>query len=182
MDPDQFREIRLEINRLNDDVKMSVENNDVDIFNKQLNKARVLLEKLVINADGEIQVRSTKNLENKLNFTSTLIDKIKPQKDGSRKFSSEKIIWDEDRLSLLSNKFLNKLLDNMRSDTKSNVCFSTTGKGVKPSYQIGFETGETSAYSGSSHNQLKRKLSSRPGKTSQPFPYAKIKSILDGKK
>lgn len=180
MDPDQFREIRLKINRLDEDISMSVEKKNEAAAIEKLAQASTLLEKLEAETAGEIQTRSVKNLESKLESASILIGKIKISKTVSKKFVSlEKIVWDEERLSHLSNTFLTRLLDNMKANTNSQVCFSTTGKGIKPSYQIDFENGEIFAFSGSNHKKLKRKLPENPEKTSPLFSFSKIKNISD---
>lgn len=179
MDPDQFREIRLEINKLNEDIKISAEKKNQMAAFETLDKASTLLETLNEKAEGEIQSRSVKNLKIKLKYASALIEKIKttPKKSAS----IETISWDEERLAKLSGSFLAKLFDNMDSDTESQVCLSTTGKGVKPSYQIDFGNGNISAFSGSNHKKLKRKLPKTPGRTSPPFSFSNIKTILDNK-
>ena len=180
MDPDQFREIRLKINRLNEDISMSAENKNEVVAIEKLAQATALIEKLVAEADGKIQTRSVKNLENKLKFASTLVEKIKISKTASKRpVPLEKIIWDEERLSHLSNTFLTKLLDNMRTNTNSQVCFSTIGKGIKPSYQIDFGNGEIFAFSGSNHKKLKKNLPKNSERISPPFSFLKIKDISD---
>ena len=186
MDPDNFRRIRLKINDLNEDIKLYSEKNDAESSKNKLSQAQSLIEELKQEAEGEIQERSVKNLENKLKFSLILIDKIKPAKKPTKKSTKsapvERIDWDTERLSLLSNNFLSKLLSNMEVNTASKVCMSTTGKGVKPSYQIDFGNGDVSAFSGSNHKQLKRKLPNSPDRISQPFSFSEIKSIFDSKK
>lgn len=180
MDPDKFREIRLKINRLSEDINISAEKKDEATAIEKLAEASALLENLGTEADGEIQNRSVKNLGNKLKFASTIIEKI--SKTASRKsVSLEKIVWDDERLSQLSSTFLTKLLDNMKVNANSQVCFSTTGKGIKPSYQVDFGNGEVFAFSGSNHKKLKKRLPKNPDKTSSLFPFSKIKNISDDK-
>lgn len=182
MDPDQFRKTRLEINSLIEDVKIDAENKKDEKASEKFAQASTLLEKLGEEAAGEIQLRSVKNIANKLKFSSDLIEKMKISKAVSKKtVTGEKIIWDKERLSCLSETFLVKLLDNMRSNTKSHVCMSPLGKGIKPSYQIDFRNGKISAFSGSNHKKLKRLISKDPLKTSPLFSFAEIKAILEGK-
>lgn len=182
MDPDQFREIRIRINKLDEDINKSAEKkNEADAIEK-LAQASTLLEKLGAEAAGEIQLRSTKNLESKLKSATTLIEKLKTSKTASKKsVSLEKIIWDDERLSHLSNAFLTKLLGNMSVNTNSQVCFSTTGKGIKPSYQIDFGNGEIFAFSGSNHKKLKKRLPKNQDKISSAFSLSEIKNISDNK-
>ena len=182
MDPDQFRKIRIEINRLNQDIKINVEKGNEIPAIEQLAQASALLEELRAKAAGEIQARSVKNLGSKLKFASILIEKINiSQKTSKRSVSSEKITWDEKRLSRLSGTFLRKLLDNMGSDTKSQVYFSAIGKGIKPSYQIDFGNDKIFAFSGSTHKKLKKRFSQNPDSSSPPFSFSKITTILAGK-
>lgn len=182
MDPDQFREIRLKINRINEDININLEKNDVPAAKKNLNHADTLLEDLAGKADGKIQLRSVKNLGYKLKSSSTLIDKVKPAKTTSKKSGpSEKIIWDEDKLSLLSANYLKKLVDNMKSNMESMVSFSTTGKGLTPSYQIDFGKDGVSSFSGSRHLPLKRNLPQNQDRISKPFPFSTIQTILNNK-
>ena len=180
MDPDQFRETRLKINGLNEAIRISAENKDKKTADTKFTQATDLLEELGTQAEGEIQQRSVQNLKNKLKFSSGLIEKIKTaKKTSSASGAFEKIIWDEERLSHLSGPFLSKLFENMGTNPDAQVCLSTSGKGIKPSYQVEFGNGETIAFSGSTHKKLKRKLSRDPDKTSPPFSVSTIREILD---
>lgn len=186
MNPDEFRKIRLEINKLCDEVEILSEKHDADACNKKIDRAGVCVETLTEQAEGEIQERSVKNLKYRIKYATLLTSKIKikPGKAaGASKIShsTPSIVWDENRLSSLSDNYLMKLLDNMASHEHSNVCFSTTGKGVKPSYQIDFGENQISAYSGSSHKKLKRNLPNGVNKISKPFSLQTIQSIIKGK-
>lgn len=185
MDPDQFRKTRITINELCVDIKFFADKNDAETSNKKLSRANLLLEKLLLQAEGEIQERSVKNLRFTINAASALIDTIKPGKKPSAKANNptptEIINWEEESLSQLPDTFLSRVLTSMNSDQDSKVCFSTIGKGIKPSYQIYFTDGKSSPFSGTSHKPLKRKLPNTPDKISQPFSLSIIKSIIEKK-
>ncbi len=182
MDPDKFRESRQEINRIYDHINTLIVEKDLEGSKEFYKKVNTKLEKLAPQSEGEIQERSVKNLSIKINALSIAIAKLKPKKAKKRKTpDTPPIVWDEERVSQLSDAFLKKVKANMSEDQEASVCFSTTGKGVRPSYQIGFGNNETTAFSGSGHTPLKRLLApagSKDSKISEPFSLENIDSIL----
>ena len=84
-------------------------------------------------------------------------------------------------MAQLSPAFLEKLFANMGNDADATVCFGTTGKGVRPGYQIEFANKDKTAFSGSGHKPLKKPGAKSSKKMSQPFSYQQIKTILGGK-
>lgn len=182
MDPDKFRKTRIQINQLCEEIRILSDKNDAEASLKKLNQAGLLLEELAPQVEGEIQKRSVKNLGMKMNAASSMIDKIKTNKKSGRSENAAGLIkWDEARLSELSPDYLSKALVNIGPKKDCKIRFSTTGKGVRPSYQIDFENGESSAFSGSTHKPLKRLVPKGSQKISQPFPVSVIKSILSKK-
>ena len=185
MDPDQFRKARIKINQLCETIRTLADENNAELSKKKLVQSSALLEDLIPQAEGEIQKRSVKNLGIRINGVSALIDKIKiPKKKAARSKNAapEQIIdWNEAHLSSLSENYLSKVLTNMETGSDSQVCFSTTGKGIRASYQVAFGDGKSSAFSGSSHKPLKKKLSNSAQKISQPFSLEYIKSIVKQK-
>ncbi len=184
MDPDQFRKARIKINQLCEAIRTLADENNAELSKKKLNQSKTLLEDLGPQAEGEIQERSVKNLGIRIKSVSVLIDKIKiPKKKKARKKAGpEQIIdWNEAHLLTLSDNYLSKVITNMETSNDSQVCFSTTGKGIRASYQIAFGDRKSSAFSGSSHKPLKKKLSSSGKKISQPFSLEYLKSIMERK-
>lgn len=184
MDPDQFRKNRVKINQLCEAVQTCADASDAEAAKKKLSQAETTLEELTPQAEGEIQERSVKNLGIKINAAIGIIAKIKPPKRPRRAKAvapGEIIEWTEKRLSSLSETYLSNVFENMKSDETSQVCFSTSGKGVRSSYQVSFEKGSSISFSGSSHKPLKRKLPTSAQKISKPFSLSTIKSIVDGK-
>ncbi|MFH2092965.1 MAG: hypothetical protein ABIJ31_11435 [Pseudomonadota bacterium] len=178
MDPDQFREIRVKISQLCDNIITLAENNDAQTSKNKLSQANVLLDGLTPQAEGEIQQRSVKNLGLKCNALSAMIDKIKVTKKAA---PDSNIDWNEAYLSSLPGNYLSKVFANMGSDKTCRVCFSTAGSGIKASYQIDFGDGKCPAFSGSSHKELKRTLLQSSQKVSQPFSLSTIESIINKK-
>lgn len=184
MEPNQFRETRLKINKLCNDVVLFVDKKDADASNGAIEKANELLTALTPEADGEIQERSVKNLGLKIKVAKTLIKKIKPKKKKAKRAKAapkQYIKWDATRLETLSVNYLAKVFANMASGNESKVCFSAVGKGVRPSYQIEFDDGIKTPFSGSGHKPLKRNLSSGDKEISPPFSRSVIESILEKK-
>lgn len=185
MDPNQFRETRIEISQLCESIQALTDINDEETSKKKIDQAGVLLKGLTPKAEGEIQERSVKNLGLKIKAATSLIDKMKTTKKPSAKSKNaipvEIIDWNEERLSTLSNNYLSKVLTNKGSDKDPEIRFGTIGKGVRPSYQIYFENGKSSAFSGSSHKLLKKKLPKSSQKISQPFPFSILESIIKKK-
>ena len=185
MDPDQFRETRLRINELCNDIILLVDKKDADGSNDALDKANKLLEMLTPEAEGEIQERSVKNLGMKIKVAKSLIKKMKPAKSAGKKTRQTDpkpiIDWTADRLETLSVNYLGKVAANMGAGTDTKVYFSAVGKGVRPSYQVEFNDKEAVAFSGSGHKPLKKKLASGPNHLSPPFSRSVIESILERK-
>ncbi|MCP3875990.1 MAG: hypothetical protein GY699_22930 [Desulfobacteraceae bacterium] len=184
MDPNKFRESRLAINRVCENINEFIAKKLLEESKVGFKRVNTLLNRLKPKAEGEIQERSVKNLGVKLNVLAFQIAKLKPKKKPKKKKLKNvppPIVWDEDRIGTLSPVYLNKVFANMGGDKKSNVCFGTTGKGVRPSYQIEFENQEYTAFSGSGHSPLKKTIPPGTPKISQPFPYSAINSILSKK-
>ncbi len=183
MDPNKFRESRQEINRLCENINILIEENALEASKAGYQEVTTKLDTLRPKAEGEIQERSVKNLSVKIGALATYIDKLKPEKKraAGKKGTKTAIIWDEERIGQLSPAFLKKLFANMGNDSDAKVCFGTTGKGIRPSYQIEFSDQNIIAFSGSGHNPLEKTLSSGAKKISQPFSHEVIASILRGK-
>jgi hypothetical protein len=184
MDPNKFRESRLAINRLYEDINVLIEQNALEASKAGYEEVNTQLDTLTPQAEGEIQERSVKNLSIKIGSLLTHIDKLKPPKKkgaGGRKGTKVAIVWDEDRVGQLSPAFLKKVYINMGEDTDAKVCFGTTGKGIRPSYQVEFSNQKVIAFSGAGHGPQKKPLSTGTKKISQPFSHELIGSILNGK-
>lgn len=182
MDPDKFRKSRQEINRMYKKIMALIDQNELESSKERHQEVSDHLDKLTPQAEGEIQKRSVKNLSVRLHSLSIQIDKLKPAKKpaGSRrkKEATPAIVWDEERLGQLPEAFLKKVFQNMGNDADATVCFGTTGKGIRPSYQVVFGDKKGTAFSGSGHNPLKKPLSKASKKISQPFSHGVIDSIL----
>lgn len=182
MEPGQFRESRLEINRLVEKIISHIDKKSFDDSKLFFDKAVSLLEVLIPQAEGEIQKRSVKNLRLKMSGLSSRIKKIQPKGKtagkGTGASSYPAIEWNEERIGQLSVNFLEKVFSNMRNNEEARVFFSTTGKGVRPSYQIEFGNDEITAFSGSGHSPLKRTYAPNSSKISQPFSHDLIHSII----
>ncbi len=181
MEPNKFRNSRVAINLKCDEIRKSIDEKDREnslIVHKRVSS---MLDKLTPNAEGEIQERSVKNLSFKLKALSTLIEKIKPKKKPRSTVKLDPIIWDEKRLNELSGGYLAKVVSNMGDDKEAVVCFSTGGKGIRPSYQVEFTDENVVAYSGSGHTPLKRTYEAGSSKMSEYFSYDMINSIFRGK-
>jgi len=184
MEPNKFRESRQAINRVYDDIITLIENKDLEASKERHQEVTSKLEILTPQAEGEIQERSVKNLRLKINALNTPIGKLKPKKTsvrGRKKAAKTAIVWDEERVGQLSPVFLKKVLSNMGDDTNAKVYFGTTGKGIRPSYQIEFGNEETTTFSGSGHKPVKKSLSTATKEAAQSFAYPLIDSILNGK-
>ena len=184
MEPDRFRDSRQAINRLCDNMNGFIEANDIEASRQCWEKAREQLDVLIPQADDEIQERSVKNLGLKIKHLLSLIDKIKVKKGsaaGIEKNQAVPVEWDEDRIKLFSPAFLKKVSANMGNDSKACVCFDTTGKGVRPSYEIRFGNTVTTTYSGSNHKLREKPLSGDAHKISRPFSATAINSALNAK-
>jgi len=185
MEPNKFRESRQAINRLCENINLLIDQKDLEASKQGFEEVNSKLDVLRPQAEGEIQKRSVKNLGIKINGLSTYIAKLKPKKKSVRKTGTKEtkiaIVWDEERLGQLSPVFLEKVFTNMGEDTATRVCFGTTGKGIRPSYQIEFANQDTIAFTGSGHKPQAKILSPGSKKISQPFSHGDINSILNGK-
>lgn len=182
MEPDRFRESRQAINRLCDNLNVLIEQNAVEASRECCREAQTLLDRLIPQADDEVQQRSVKNLGMKIKHLLALIDKIKVKKSPASGIGKNAVIpveWDEDRIKLLSPAYLKKVSANMGNDPKAYVCFDMTGKGVKPSYQIRFGNQETATFSGSYHTLRGKPLAGGSHKISRPFTCTAIDSALN---
>jgi len=185
MEPDKFRKSRQAINRLCKDIDLLIEQKELESSTEGYEEVSSKLDILRPQAEGEIQKRSVKNLGIKIKGLSTHIAKLKPKKKPARTAGESKpkvfIEWDKERLGQLSKSFLEKVFNNMVDDKNANVCFGTTGKGIRPSYQIEFGNHETTAFTGSGHRPQEKSLSTGSKNKSRPFSQEEIGSILHGK-
>ena len=185
MEPDKFRESRQAINRLCENINLLIDQKDLEASKDGFQEVASKLDMLKPQAEGEIQERSVKNLGIKLKGLSIFIAKLKPKKKpakkGGKKGTEPAIVWDEERVGQLSPVFLKKVFTNMGGDTDARVCFGTTGKGIRPSYQVEFGNQDVKAFTGSGHKPVEKPLSTGSKKVSQPFPRSLIDSILNGK-
>ena len=181
MEPNKFRESRQAINRLCKSVDDLIEEKSLEGSTEIYEEAFAKWEVLNPLAEGEIQERSVKNLSVKINGLSSRIAKLKPAKKPSNRGAKKEptgIIWDENRVGQLSPGFLRKLLANMGMDTAATVCFGTTGKGIRPNYQVQFSDERVIVFTGSGHKPLDKPLSAGTKKISQPFLYGVIAAAL----
>ncbi len=178
MDPNKFRESREAINRLCENIDLLIDQKALEASKERYSEVNDCLEALRPKAEGEIQQRSVKNLGSKLKALSARISKLKPKKTASRKGKATRITWDENRVAMLSNAFLEKVLANMGQDTGARVFFGTSGKGIRPNYQISYSSNETIAFNGSSHKQNTSVISGNSAKLSPPFPMEVIENGL----
>ncbi|MCF6247908.1 MAG: hypothetical protein L3J69_11160 [Desulfobacula sp.] len=184
MEPNKFREARIEIGQVCEHIAVLVANKEGEEAKSDFEKANQLLDTLTPKAEGEIQERSVKNLGLKIKAASMAIEKMKPAKKPrrARTLSPEEIIdWTQERLATLSDNYLGKVFANLGSDEGNIVYFSATGKGVRPSYQIDFGNKKITAFSGSGHKPLKRKLPGGTERISPPFSRSTIEAILNRK-
>ncbi|MCP3941018.1 MAG: hypothetical protein GY710_05995 [Desulfobacteraceae bacterium] len=184
MEPNKFRESRQAINRLCKNIDNLIEEKSLEASTEIYEKAYAQWETLNPQAEGEIQERSVKNLSVKINGLSMRISKLKPAKKPANRGAKKEptgILWDEERVGQLSPGFLKKLLPNMAKDTGATVCFGTTGKGIRPNYQIQFSDGNTIFFAGSGHKPLDKPLSGGAKKISQPFSHEVIDLALNKK-
>lgn len=183
MEPDKFRKSRQAINQICKNMNEFIDQKSLEDSKECYEEACSKLDVLKPQAEGEIQERSVNNLSMKINALSNHMGKLKPKKSAPRagKIAKPSIEWDEERVGQLSPVFLKKLIKNMGKDTDAKVCFGTTGKGIRPSYQIEFGNQETTTFSGSGHKPQEKLLSGSTQKISQPFSYGVIDSILTKK-
>ncbi|THB79391.1 MAG: hypothetical protein D3926_10870 [Desulfobacteraceae bacterium] len=181
MDPDKFRESRIEINGLLDHIFVAIEKKAYDDSKSTYEKACSLLEDLSPQAEGEIQERSVKNLAMKVEGLLSRIEKIKPKKKqntGAGYAAASSIEWDESRVAHLSINYLQKVFTNM-GDDGDKVFFSTSGKGIRPSYQIEFKNHDLAAFNGAAHSPLKKTFPPESDLISQPFTQGFIRSVIE---
>lgn len=178
MEPDKFRESRQEINRMCKNVHALIDQKDLEESKAGYEAVHERLKILKPQAEGEIQKRSVKNLGIKLKNLSTLIHKLKPKSGGTRKSGKTGIVWDETRLAQLNTLFLEKMLQNMGSDDTASVCLGTTGKGIRPNYQIHFGDQTHTAYSGASHKPNQKPGATKTKNISPPFSRSVIENVL----
>lgn len=185
MDPNEFRESRQAINRLCENINVLIDEKDLEASKSRFEEVFAKLDVLKPLAEGKIQKRSVRNLGVKLKGLSTGISKLKPKKKPKVRKAGKNptiaITWDEDRVAQLSKAFLGKLFANMGNDADATVCFGTTGKGIRPGYQIEFASKDKTAFSGSGHTPLKKPGAKSSKKISKPFSYQQIETILGGK-
>ncbi|WP_321492111.1 hypothetical protein [uncultured Desulfobacter sp.] len=180
MEPSKFRESRLSINRLCEQMDQLIENQAVDESKACFDRAFGELDELKPKASGDIQKRSVKNLAMKLKGMETRISKLKTKgtsASGTASRGKNSIEWDIDRVAQLSKSFLEKVLENMAGDPGSKVFFGTSGKGIRPNYQVEFQDGRMALFSGSGH---KPKADAQGAKNvSSPFPFQDIDAIVN---
>jgi hypothetical protein len=178
MEPDKFRESRQEINRMCKNVHALIDQKALEESQVGYEKVHEQLSILKPLAEGEIQKRSVKNLGIKLKNLSTLIRKLKPKAGGTRKAGKVGIAWDEERLSQLATPFLEKVLQNAGEDQGAAVSLGTTGKGVRPNYQVHFSDSRITSFSGSSHKPSQKPNAGKTKNISPPFSRQIIENIL----
>ena len=178
MDPNKFRESREAINRLCENINLLIDQKALEASKECYKEVNEHLDILRPQAEGKIQKRSVKNLGSKLRVLSTRIKKLKPRKTSSRQGKASRIEWNENRVAELSPLFLKKLLANMGEDKDAQVCFGTSGKGIRPNYQISSGSKEAIAFNGSSHRENEKLIAKGEGKLSAPFSRDVIEKSL----
>ena len=181
MEPTKFRESRLAINRLCDQMDQLIEQKEVDESRACFDQAFGELDELRPKASGDIQERSVKNLTMKLRGMEVRIAKLKTKgttSSGSGSRVKNCIEWDLDRVAQLSNTFLEKVLQNMSGDAESKVLFGTTGKGIRPNYQIDFKDGKSASFTGSGHKPKAGPAGQAAKNLSSPFSFQEINDVL----
>ena len=181
MEPTKFRESRLAINRLCDQMDQLIEQKEVDESRACFDQAFGELDELRPKASGDIQERSVKNLAMKLKGMEGRIAKLKTKgttSSGSGSRAKNNIDWDLDRVAQLSKNFLEKVLQNMAGDAESKVLFGTTGKGIRPNYQITFKDGQTISFTGSGHKPKAGPTGQAAKNLSSPFSFQDINGIV----
>lgn len=181
MEPSKFRESRLSINRLCEQMDQLIEKKEVDESRACFDQAFGELDELRPKASGDIQERSVKNLAMKLKGMEDRISKLKTKgtSSGSGSRVKNNIEWDIDRVARLSKTFLEKVLKNMAGDSESKVLFGTTGKGIRPNYQIEFKDGQVISFTGSGHKPKAGPKGQGAKNLSAPFPFQEIDAIVN---
>ena len=183
MEPNLFRESRLSINRMYKRIDRLIEKKAVEESLSSLEKVEEDLAALRPKAEGEIQKRSVKNLKIRYKYLAARVRKLKTTRATSgtsgRSRKLPAIQWDEQRLSQLSKGYLEKLFDNMKGDPKAVVMLGTTGKGIRPNYQIQYNDGSVKGFTGSGH-KVREVLAADGGKNlSPPFNLGVIEQVLN---
>lgn len=179
MEPTKFRESRLSINRLFEQMDQLIENKEVDESRACFDKAFGELDELRPKASGDIQERSVKNMGMKLKGMDERISKLKTKGTASASRVKNNIEWDIDRVAQLSKTFLEKVLKNMAVDSESKVLFGTTGKGIRPNYQIEFKDGQVVSFTGSGHKPKASPKGQGAKNLSAPFSFQEIDASLN---
>lgn len=181
MEPSKFRESRLSINRLCEQMDQLIEKKEVDESRACFDQAFGELDELRPKASGDIQERSVKNLAMKLKGMEDRISKLKNKgtSSGSGSRVKNNIEWDIDRVAQLSKPFLEKVLKNMAVDSESKVLFGTTGKGIRPNYQIEFKEGQVVSFTGSGHKPKATPKGQGAKNLSAPFSFQEIAAIVN---
>ncbi len=158
-----------------------IEKKEVDESRACFDQAFGELDELRPKASGDIQKRSVKNLAMKLKGMENRIFKLKTKgtSSGSGSRVKNNIEWDIDRVAQLSKAFLEKVLENMADDPESKVFFGTTGKGIRPNYQIEFKDGRIALFTGSGHKPKAGSPGQGAKNLSAPFPFQAIDTILN---
>ena len=181
MEPNKFRDSRVEINRLIDAIHDMIERRTTHSLQTKFDDLCSMLDVLTPQAEGEIQERSVKNLSIKLKILNTRLEKLKTKKSTASKRNRAGIDWDEETIGGLAQVFLEKVRTNMGEDGEATVCFGTSGKGIRPNYHIHFTDGSTVSFSGSNHKPDGKSVSQTSKKMSSPFAREIIENILEGK-
>ena len=182
MEPNKFRESRLSINRLCEQMDQLIEKKEVDESKVCFDQAFGELDELKPKASGDIQERSVKNLAMRLKGMEDRISKLKTKGTGSSGSGSRvknNIEWDIDRVAQLSKAFLEKVLENMAGDPESKVLFGTTGKGIRPNYQIEFQDARMVSFTGSGHKPKAGAPGQGAKNLSAPFPFPVVEAVLN---
>lgn len=182
MEPTKFRESRLAINRLCEQMDELIENKEVDESKACIDRAFDELDELRPKASGDIQERSVKNLAMKLKSMEDRISKLKIKGASSSSPGARvknNIEWDIDRVAQLSNPFLEKVLKNMAVDSESKVLFGITGKCIRPNYQIEFKGGQIVSFTGSGHKPKENPKGQGAKNLSAPFSFLEIEGIVN---
>ena len=178
MEPNKFRESRQAINRQCENINLLITQKDRETSQTCYDEVYILVDKLTPKAEGEIQERSVKNLALKLKGLLIGIEKLKPKKRPKKKAIKKiAIAWDEERIGQLAPVFLKKLIANMKDDKDAKVYLSTTGKGIRPRYQIEFGNKDVVIFSGSAHSPLEKPPLTGKKNMSPPISYEVIDSI-----
>ncbi len=178
MEPNLFRDSRVEINQLIENINEMIEKRTTDSLQDKFGELCSLLDKLTPQAEGEIQERSVKNLGIKLKILNGRMDKLKTKKASTAKRDRAGIEWDPERIATLALPFLEKASANMGDDQEAKICFGTSGKGIRPNYHIHFSSGEKVSYSGSNHKPDGKPVAATPKKMSPLFAWDVLDTAL----